>query len=95
MKSPLWVELTENQVKKKKRNWISPGDNQHDQDPRTSGLVGEDANGFTTTTKLTDIEIIQKQILHFYNQSQFQKIVALKQKREAKSKNRIAVNELE
>ena len=22
MKSPLWVELTENQIKKKKRNWI-------------------------------------------------------------------------
>jgi hypothetical protein len=63
MKSPLWVELTENQVKKKKRNWISPaGENQHDQDPRSLGLGGEDTNGLTNT------EIIQKQILHFYNQ---------------------------
>ena len=52
MKSPLWVELTENQVKKKKRNWISPGDGQHDQDPRTTGLGAEDANG------LADVEII-------------------------------------
>ena len=39
MKSPLWVELTENQIKKKKRNWIGNTQNHHpDEDPRAIGM---------------------------------------------------------
>jgi hypothetical protein len=55
MKSPLWVELTENQVKKKKRNWVDPSNTpgEYDnQNARTVGLGNEDPNG------LNDIEII-------------------------------------